>query len=682
MIKSLSWVYGSLDAFRRGLQTLHIHFREVVLFGPLVFGLLTVVLLLPPFGGAGTDAVKYALLLCSLGLVGFSVRSGMKGAQLVWLNRWVIIFIAWITVLTVTARDPLAAFLGSLPRYNSSWIFFGCFAGTLWLCVFLGKELRGTLERLIMILSACVAVFGLFQSFGVGFYGGIGSTLSVTPDRVPSLLGNPNFSSWFVAAVLPFGLVYFFRAQTIWRKVVWGLFVFLSVWSIVIFSSRGSLLALLVGYVVFVGCMLFARRWRVALGLVGMAVLVVGVFGGYYSLYRPTGGSPISAIQDSSANERFVAWSVAGQMWSTHKWLGVGLGNFDQYYWELLPTTRMGGDQYFDDPHNVLLGVLAEMGLPGFILVTFLFGAAAVFVLRSMLAKPLAAELLSWPAATAGLAAWMVAALFNPTVIALWLLLAVLLASLYVEDQLRVLTLRFWWPSLVAWRLAGLVAVLLSMGILVSEYGLVYAIALEPYRSYPEAMARQARVTRVAVWAAPYMMEIRYANIFSQIRKGASADLVRSRIASTFALHPYSARSALVAAQLSADVWHRDHQQTDLDTGDRYLAQALQRSSGYPVVESWAAIYYWRTERAPQAEQYSRFATYKQPRYLDNWLLLAKIYREKDNLLAMQYALDKAQELAPGNVDLAKMRKLLRDTQDVHAIELRPGELPTITRLH
>jgi hypothetical protein len=50
--------------------------------------------------------------------------------------------------------------------------------------------------------------------------------------------------------------------------------------------------------------------------------------------------------------------------------------------------------------------------------------------------------------------------------------------------------------------------------------------------------------------------------------------------------------------------------------------------------------------------------------------------------IGVEWALEKAQALVPGNIDLAKMRKLLKDTRDVHAIDLRPSDVSTIIRLH
>lgn len=663
-------------------QVMHGRFRDVRLFGPVAFGLLTVSLMLPPFGGASTDAVKYVLLLFSFALVCFSLRKGIAGSVIPWFNKWVLLFIGWLTVVTFLARDPLTAFMGGYSRYNSSWLLFALFAAIIWICVYLGVGVRTAIERLVLGISFCISVFGLLQSFGLGFYGGIGSTLSAVPDRVPSLVGNPNFSSWFVAVVLPFAVLYLFRARTAASRIWWAVFTFLSVWSLVIFSSRGSLLAALIGYGVLTCCVLLLRKWRMVVVLVVIGVFAVSLFSGFYTLYRPGQSGTASVIRDSSANDRYVAWDMAGEMLEAHPLTGVGPGNFDQYYWELLPTTRMGGDQYFDDAHNVLLSILAELGIPGFLFITFLFGAAGAIVVRKLFVRGTSKELGSWIAAAAGLAAWLVAALFNPTVIALWVLLAVLLAIIFLEDKTQDYTLRMRIAPRLAWVMSGVLACVLAVGLLVGEYSLVYIIAIEPYHGYPQVASQQSWITRAAAMIEPYHMETRYAAIFIQTRNGLAAPEVRKRIQSAFQLHPYSTRSALVAAQLTADLWYRDHEDGDLKLADQYLHTALQRSSGYPVVESWAAIYYWRTNRPALAQQYAGYATYKQPHYLDNWLLLAKIYREKNNLKGMEFALSRAQELVPGNVDLAKMRKQLRDTGDVHAVELRPGELSTLTRLH
>lgn len=663
----------------QSLYAMHRKFREYPLYGPFVLGLLTVFLLLPPFGGAATDAIKYACLLLAGALVLFAFRRGVTGVTLPLLNWWVIVFVGWVTVVTLCARDPLYALIGAYPRYHSSWIVYSAFAGAVWLSVYLGGGLRATIERLLLGITWCVAAFGLLQSFGIGYYGGILSTLSVAPDRVPSLLGNPNFSSWLVAVVLPFALLRLVQAHTFIRRVWWMCYIFLSMWSLAIFSSRGAILAAIVGYVTLTVCVVVVKQWRTAFVLLGCGILSIALFGGYYRIYRQQSVSHFVSSQDSNVSDRYVAWHMAGVVLDKHLWLGGGPGNFDQYFWEYLPTTRMGGDQYFDDPHNVLFAVLADLGVPGFVLFAALFGAAAAVVLRLFWNGK---TLESWAAAAAGAGAWLVAGMFNPTVVALWLLLAVLMGIIfsYSHRTHKSVVVR-WWP-LPFWKAGGLALCVLAIGIVVGEYSLVYAIALESYRNYPEAVHKQRRVTQLAVRIEPYNMEVRAAALFTRIRAGDAPDPLRLEIASLFHMHPYSARAGLIAAQLMSDLWNRDRHTVDMVSADAYLRAALTAGNGYPVVESWAAAYYWRTGRLDLAQRYAHYATYKQPRYLENWLLLTKIYSQKDNLKGMEWALDKAHALVPGNLDLAKMRKVLRDTRDVHAVDLRPNDVSTIIRLH
>ncbi|MBL8031387.1 MAG: hypothetical protein JNK33_03635, partial [Candidatus Doudnabacteria bacterium] len=106
------------------INSIHQRFKQHRLFGPLAFGLLTVSLLLPPFGGASTDAIKYAMLLFSAALVCFSVRNGMEGFTVRWVNIWAFLFILWVTITTIFARDSLFALIGAYPRYNSSWFLY------------------------------------------------------------------------------------------------------------------------------------------------------------------------------------------------------------------------------------------------------------------------------------------------------------------------------------------------------------------------------------------------------------------------------------------------------------------------------------------------------------------------------------------------------------------------------
>lgn len=670
-----------LRKFFSVLGSVHSQFRTSVLFGPLVFTVLTVCLLLPPFGGASTDAIKYAALLVGGALFCWTLRSGPYATH-PWAYRWVLVWVLWVSASTLLAGDRLYAFLGSYPRYNSSWLVYVLFAGLMCAVIGLGRKGERVAAGLAVLCGFAVALFGVLQAFGIGYYGGIESFFTVRAYRVPSLVGNPNFSSWFVAVLVPFGLLALSRARRLLPLLSWIGFIFLSFWSLVMFSSRGAILAAGVGVAMLIGVLFCLKKIRQASVVLGVAAVSVAIFYQYYTIYRPSIREDVVNIAaDSSASERFIAWHMAGEAWRAHPVFGLGPGNFDQFYWEKLPSTLMGGGQYFDDAHNLLFVLLADLGLPGFILFCALLGFAAVVCVAHLRSRHAEGW---WPAAAAGVGTWVAASLFNPTVVALWVLLALLLGIIFVSHaHTAAREFRLSLPTRLGAVMCGVLLFWIAVGITAGEYALVYSIALEPYRPYYEDAANKQRfMTKWASRLEPYNLEIQYGALATKKQTPESLARMATDVRRAFRLHPESARAALLAAQIMADTYGKTKQDSDRAVSDAYLKEALEKSSGYPVTYVWAAYYYWTTGRVELSERYARIAAAKQPQYYYNWLLLAKQARERGNFQAMTFALSKAQGLVPGNQDLAKVRKQLATTKDVKSFDIIPGEPPVLVRLH
>jgi UDP-GlcNAc:undecaprenyl-phosphate/decaprenyl-phosphate GlcNAc-1-phosphate transferase len=91
-------------------------------------------------------------------------------------------------------------------------------------------------------------------------------------------------------------------------------------------------------------------------------------------LAGPSGTALSSASQSrllSGAGNRYDYWRIAWRLWKDHPLLGVGAGNYPRSYYELRATT-----EDIEQPHSVELQSLAELGLPGALLLTcFILGA-------------------------------------------------------------------------------------------------------------------------------------------------------------------------------------------------------------------------------------------------------------------------------------------------------------------
>jgi probable O-glycosylation ligase (exosortase A-associated) len=125
--------------------------------------------------------------------------------------------------------------------------------------------------------------------------------------------------------------------------------------------SRGGLLTL-----GLVGAMLI---WRTRKPVLATVVLAAGIAA--FSLttsdqlkekYADRSSSITSFEEDESAMGRIRAWGVALQMWSDHPITGVGPRNFTLLY------RRYSNTDEVHVAHNSYLQMLAETGLPGFLL--------------------------------------------------------------------------------------------------------------------------------------------------------------------------------------------------------------------------------------------------------------------------------------------------------------------------
>src|ERR1022692_350968 len=83
-------------------------------------------------------------------------------------------------------------------------------------------------------------------------------------------------------------------------------------------------------------------------------------------LAAPSESATSSATQSrllSGAGNRYDYWRIAWRMWKDNPLLGVGAGNYPRDYYQLRATT-----EDIEQPHSVELQSLAELGIPGLLL--------------------------------------------------------------------------------------------------------------------------------------------------------------------------------------------------------------------------------------------------------------------------------------------------------------------------
>jgi len=183
-------------------------------------------------------------------------------------------------------------------------------------------------------------------------------------------------------------------------------------------GSKGAVLAAACGLFILLMLhplqALLRRHWRVALALGWAGVLLGSVVVTAYGLAR--GGLP-----GSSLAFRWNYWQVTTRIIGEHPWTGVGALNFDHAYMRLKPIDF---PEEIRDPHNFVLSIVAQWGLPGLIGMTLAAVGASLSAARQWAQTPAghAAELLAPEDARRALRRWIPVVSVAFVLLRVWLL--------------------------------------------------------------------------------------------------------------------------------------------------------------------------------------------------------------------------------------------------------------------
>ncbi len=200
--------------------------------------------------------------------------------------------------------------------------------------------------------------------------------------RISGPIGDPNFYAQILVVIVPIAFHFMMTEKKLLLRIAaaWSLTV--SSLSIIFTFSRGGAIAL---GVVVAGIILYRRPRPFELILIGL--LVIGVFAALPDQYSArmntltqlvTGQADVR--EEVSIRGRMSELLVAWQMFTEHPILGVGVGNYPQFYQSY--SRKIGLDPRTEnrEPHNLFLEVAAETGLVGLLV----FGLVLYFSFRGI----------------------------------------------------------------------------------------------------------------------------------------------------------------------------------------------------------------------------------------------------------------------------------------------------------
>jgi hypothetical protein len=144
----------------------------------------------------------------------------------------------------------------------------------------------------------------------------------------------------------------------------------LCVLALLLTGARSALFGLGVGFILLLSIQSTATKLGLAAGGALAGLLLYQHADSFIALER------LRDI-DESYDWRAEIWQGAVAIWKSHPFLGIGVGNYQQYAMAHAPyqSILLDNDEvmYLDQPENGYLKVLTEFGLPGFLLFIAIF---------------------------------------------------------------------------------------------------------------------------------------------------------------------------------------------------------------------------------------------------------------------------------------------------------------------
>lgn len=220
--------------------------------------------------------------------------------------------------------------------------------------------------RIVLISFSLLVGYLSISSLSLYFQGKFDHTMGV--DRIAGLTGasnSPDTLGLTIATALP--IMYLFTlkpAKLPLRLAMWGV-IGLSVWTLLLTGSRGSLLSFLLILVIAV---LISRKRMILIPTIAvLSVVVWSVLPQQYKARYMTLSDPTKeATTDMSYTNRLLSWEGGWHMFLHNPLTGIGIGDYGD----------ANGAKYWPEPHRIWLDahslyfkILGELGLCG--LITF-----------------------------------------------------------------------------------------------------------------------------------------------------------------------------------------------------------------------------------------------------------------------------------------------------------------------
>lgn len=290
-----------------------------------------------------------------------------------------LLFTFAFSLTTITSIQPYQSFWGTLERMGGLWTFWHYFVFFVILTAILKtKEEWFIFLEITVLVGVISAFYGFGQKTNFSFFLGSGNRA-----RIFGTIGNAALFAGYQIINVFLALTLFFRAEnTKNQKRFFAFAVLVMTIAVMMTAVRGSVLGLMVGFLVFAITYIRVLGSKKAAHILKIFIIILIILGGGLLLIRNSdfvkNSNYLNRLTDLSINSytiqtRVWAWHAGLQGWSESVQrivLGWGPENFNipfSKYFNPKFFAGIGSETLFDRAHNMFIEVLVTMGLIGFI---------------------------------------------------------------------------------------------------------------------------------------------------------------------------------------------------------------------------------------------------------------------------------------------------------------------------
>lgn len=654
-------------------------FRDDRLFGVLMLLFLTVPLMFTFGVYEKYETVKFFLFLIFTGTGlfcwGFNPTfARVKAKGLFW------IFFLLMTVLGFLAMifslDKVSGFLGSYPRFSNGYLFLVVWLILLLLLLPVIKDSAKRLffYKLVFFDAIVISLVGIVQSIGFGYYESLNMPIFA---RAPSLLGNPNFSTMFLAAILPMAVPLFFLAKKNIAKIYYVLGAFSIILAVIFLSSRGGWIGLFAAFFTATILTLIFRFPKKQ--ILAYILLIAAGLSLWWLFFQFTPREHLVnntfKLNETNVNLRLYVWDISRQAILDKPLFGYGPGNFILAFEKFRGINLADQPGVFDDPHNLFLHQAVLAGIP------FALAFLGLFVLAAWVGFKKAKKFQDnfTIAALSGFVSLLVMACFNPFSIPNYALLALFSACLLVDDSMTIneennsFKLSFKFLKIGA-KIIGLI--LIVVGVLFFLGEILFYKGADEYNK--GKFANSANFLNAALKANPFQELSRVYLAADSIKLGYKKEIVQEKIRQATNLHKNRASAFATASNLYYLWFYQTGQVVYLDLAAENLKKSMEKDPYFTRRYGRLGYYYLLKGKTEQAIAYIKLNLSFEPEYMPGWLILAKAYQVDGKKEQVVSALKKAAQINPEFKDLGILVKIAEKADDIRKVFIPGGVLPDI----